>query len=800
MRLLAALLTLVSVACAQRWQDTCGRTQAGVLAARQALRDAAADSLVLLIASHPDDRYLLPTVWLRGNSGYRVAVLLVTRGGGGQNSMGPETGDALERIRTLETEAGCALAGADAWYLNRVDGGYRRSAEETFAEWGRQETLRELVRLLRAIRPDAVMTTHHGEEGHGHDLALIEVLPKAVELAGDPNYEVAGAPHDIPVFVLGGGSTVSTNALSIDVEALDPDRGESPRRTAYDILRGTHRSPGAPAPLESVFAPVLVFEPQKPAKVDGSGPRPLGLPSVFDEDRWPGLRERAVAIDEFLRTELPTSLLASEPPLEQVLAVLVELRELRATHAAAAKANNDTLARLDRRIEALERLALALALIQIEVETSPGAVAIEGEEFPCSVRVLTGGGEHPTVRAEGLRGVDVTLTPLGLSASQSSSSVAEATVRIPLSKRQTSDPMAALFTADRFHPPVSIRFWVTLRGVEIPVDVTVPVQQYPTVALSVVPRMLLLPSARNAVQFSVKVKRNTRLPVEGELEVRAPVGYSIDNDRHVVDLRDQRSDLVSFQVEAPMDGRTGVDVLRIRLGGTKVALPVHNVDVKVPSKLRVGVLRSNDDTLANVLGIGGLGLTWSELADADIAAADLSGYDTIVVDIRALRDRAAARHGFGRLLNFARGSGRRLVLFYQKDVEFHPKGEPFRGAPYEPFHISKNRVTRSDAPVKVLLPDHVLMTHPNIIQPSDWDGWEQERALYVPKVYSDDYEEVLEFGDPGQSLERGALLYARTGNGEYVYCSLALWRQLKKLHGGSVRMLVNLLTPKSTNG
>ena len=795
MRLLVALLSLASVACAQRWQDTCGRTPAGILAVRQATRDAAADSLVLLVASHPDDRYLLPTVWLRGKAGYRVAVLLATRGGGGQNSLGPETGDALERIRTLETEAGCALAGAEPWYLNRIDGGYRRSAAETFAEWGREETLRDLVRLLREIRPDAVMTTHHGEEGHGHDLALIELLPKAVELAANPDFQAPGQPHEIPVFLLGGGSTVSANALTIDADELDCDRGVALRRTAYDILRGTHLSPGKPAPLDAVFAPVLVFEPQKPAKVEGTGPRPLGLPSILDADRWPGAPERAASLDKFFRTELPALVLSPEPPVEQVLTVLRELRELHATHQAGATRSNDVLVRLDRRIQALERLALALALIQIEVETEPGVVAIEGEEFSCSVRLLIGRGELPAIRAEGLGGVDVTLTPLGLSASEASSSVVEAIVRVPLVKRRNSDPMAARFRADQFEPAVRIRFWVMLQGTEIPVDVTVPVEQHPTVELSVVPRMLLVPSARNTVQFSVRVKRNTRLPVEGDLEVRAPAGYAIDNDRHKVALREQRSDLISFKVEAPKDGRTGVDVLRIRLGGTKIALPVHNVDVKVPSKLRIGVLRSNDDTLANVLGNGGLGLDWSELADADIAAADLSGYDTIVVDIRALRDRPAARHGFGRLLNFAKGSGRRLVIFYQKDVEFHPKGEAFRGAPFEPFHISKSRVTRSDAPVHVLLPDHVLMTHPNIIQPSDWDGWEQERALYVPKVYSDDYEEILEFGDPGQSMERGALLYARTGDGEYVYCALALWRQLKKLHGGSVRMLVNMLTP-----
>lgn len=795
MRLLAALLSLLSVASAQRWQDTCGRTPAGILAVRQAMRDAAADSLVLMVASHPDDRYLLPTVWLRSNAGYRVAVLLATRGGGGQNSTGSETGDALERIRTLETEAGCVLAGAQAWYLNRIDGGYRRSAEETFAEWGREETLRDLVRLLREIRPDAVMTTHHGEEGHGHDLALIELLPMAVELAANPDFQVPGEPHEIPVFLLGGGSTVSGNALIIDAEELDADRGAALRRTAYDILSSTHLSPGKPAPLDAVFAPVLVFEPQEPTKVEATGPRPLGLPSILDSDRWPGAPERAASLDKFFRTELPALLLQPEPPVDQVLTVLRELRELRTAHKATVTPSDDALVRLDRRIHALEQLSLALALIQIEVETGPGAVAIEGEEFSCSVRLLTGRGERPSIRAEGLGGVEVTLTPLGLTANQASSSVAEAIVRIPLVKRRNNDSMAARFRADRFEAPVRIRFWVTLRGTEIPVDVTVPIEQHPTVELSVVPRMLLVPSARKVVQFSVRVKRNTRLPIEGDLEVRAPVGYSIDNDRRKVALRDQRSDLISFKVEAPKDGRTGVDVLRIRLGGTKVALPVHNVDVKVPPQLRIGVLRSNDDTLVNVLGIGGLGLNWSELADADIAAADLSGYDTIVVDIRALRDRPAARHGFRRLLEFAKGSGHRLVLFYQKDVEFHPKGEAFRGAPFEPFLISNSRITRSDAPVSVLLPDHVLLTHPNIIQPSDWDGWEQERALYVPKVYSDDYDEILEFGDPGQSLERGALLYARTGDGEYVYCALALWRQLKKLHAGSVRMLVNMLTP-----
>ena len=802
MRCLAAMLCLATVAVAQRWHDTCGRTPAGILAVRQAARDCAADSLVLLVASHPDDRYLLPSVWLRLAAGYRVAVLLATRGGGGQNSLGPETGDALERIRTLETEAGCALAGASVWYLNREDAGFCRSAEETYADWGREGTLRDLVRLLRQIRPDAVMTTHHAEEAHGHDLAIVDLLPKAVELAADAQYQVAGPPHETPVLLLGGGSTVTADAVRIDADQLDPDRGAALRRTAYDILRGTHVSPGAPAALDAVFAPVLVFEPQKPAQVTATSPRPLGLPSVLDADRWPGPPERAKVLDEFFRRELPHLLPSagrerSESPLAKVLSVLEELRGLRTAGEVATTPNQDVLIRLGRRIAALEQLALALDLVQIEVEAPPGAAAIAGEDLACTVRLLTGRGELPPLRAEGLDGVAVQLTPLGLSAPPASSSLAEAIVRIPRIRKHV-DPMAARFRADRFEPPVRIRFWVTLRGVEVPVVITVPVEQRAEVELSVVPRMLLLPHARTTVQFSVGVKRNSQFPVEWDLEVRGPADYAIAKDRHRVSLRDQRTDLFGFQVGAPRDRRTGVDELSIRFGGTTVSLPVHNIDVKVPPQLRVGVLRSLDDTLASVLGVGGLGLAWSELTDADIAAADLGAFDTIVVDIRALRDRPAVRNGFGRLLSFAKGAGHRLVIFYQKDVEFHPEGEAFRGAPFEPFHVGKNRVTRADAPVRVRMPRHVLMTEPNVIRPSDWDGWVQERALYLPGVYAEEYDQILEFGDPDQEVERGALLYARTGEGEYVYCALALWRQLKILHQGSVRILVNLLTPSRT--
>lgn len=792
MKTLLLLLLMTLALPAQRWAETCGRTPAGVEALQQSIQDLRADSLVLLVAAHPDDRYLLPAAWLRATFGLRVAVLLATRGGGGQNSSGPETGDALERIRTLETEAGCWRLGIDAWYLNRTDGGYRRSAEEAYAEWGREQTVRDLARLLRTIRPDAVMTTHHREELHGHDLALVELLPAAIAVAADATSDVVGEPHRITAFLTGATSTNTAATVIVDADRLDPVRGQTFRRIAYDVLRLAHVSPGAPSPIDSIFEASLRLEPVFPTPITPGGVRPFGLGSVFDAAIWPGDPARREPLATWFEQGLARRIQGGEDVRPEIAAVARELRQMLTTGAV----ERDARSRLVRRIDSLERLLLLLSQVQIEVDVPPGTAAIAGEEFVASVQVHTGAPLRVGLRASGLNGIDVELEPPEASRTSTSGWSTPAIVRVPLTGEETGDVMARSFHGDRFVAPVRLRFFVGLPELEVPIDVTLPIERRAAVEVSLVPRMLLLPSARKAVQFSVGVQRNTQFPVEGDLEVRAPAGYAVARDRQRVSLRDQRSDLLSFEVEAPADRRPGVDVLRVRLGTTKVTLPVHKVDVVVPPSLRVGVLRSRDDTLPSVLGVGGLGVAWSELTDADLAVADLGTFDTIVVDIRALRDRPAARRGFRRLLDFAEGRGHRLVLFYQKDVEFQPSGEAFLGAPF-PLQVGKARVTRADAPVRVLRPEHVLLRQPNVIRPGDWDGWEQERALYLPSLYAPQFEELLEIQDPGQPVERGALLHARTGQGEYVYCALALWRQLKKLHPGAVRLLANLVTPST---
>ena len=80
------------------------------------------------------------------------------------------------------------------------------------------------------------------------------------------------------------------------------------------------------------------------------------------------------------------------------------------------------------------------------------------------------------------------------------------------------------------------------------------------------------------------------------------------------------------------------------------------------------------------------------------------------------------------------------------------------------------------------------------MRPEDWDGWVQERGLYFPDAWAPEYEPILAVQDPGHPAERGALLYARYGAGQIIYCALALYRQLDSLHPGAVRLFANLVS------
>ena len=111
-----------------------------------------------------------------------------------------------------------------------------------------------------------------------------------------------------------------------------------------------------------------------------------------------------------------------------------------------------------------------------------------------------------------------------------------------------------------------------------------------------------------------------------------------------------------------------------------------------------------------------------------------------------------------------------------------------------PLTLSRDRVADENAVVTITNPRHTLLNFPNKIVPSDFDGWVQERGLYFPNEWSDDFTPILSCHDEGELQKEGSLLVAKYGKGNYIYTGLSLFRELPVGVPGAYRLLVNLIS------
>ncbi len=143
---------------------------------------------VLYLAAHPDDENTAVLATLSKGRNLRTAYLSITRGGGGQNLIGPELGDGLAAIRTQELLAARRLDGAEQFFTSAVDFGYSKTAEESLRLWRHDTVLGDVVRTIRTFRPDVILTRFppDARAGHGHHTASAMLAIEAFAAAADP--------------------------------------------------------------------------------------------------------------------------------------------------------------------------------------------------------------------------------------------------------------------------------------------------------------------------------------------------------------------------------------------------------------------------------------------------------------------------------------------------------------------------------------------------------------------------------------------------------------------------------------
>jgi LmbE family N-acetylglucosaminyl deacetylase/CRP-like cAMP-binding protein len=144
---------------------------------------------VLHVGAHPDDEDSGLLAYLAHGLCVRTVYWSATRGEAGQNRLNSYRGEALGVFRSWESEDARAIDGAEALFGPFYDFGYSKSGTDTLARWGREAVLREIVRAIRLVQPEIVISRWTGQaaDEHGHHQAVGEVMAEAFRAAGDPN-------------------------------------------------------------------------------------------------------------------------------------------------------------------------------------------------------------------------------------------------------------------------------------------------------------------------------------------------------------------------------------------------------------------------------------------------------------------------------------------------------------------------------------------------------------------------------------------------------------------------------------
>jgi LmbE family N-acetylglucosaminyl deacetylase len=155
----------------------------------RALADGTVDLDLLYIGAHPDDEAWTLAALGQWNEyqGQQAGVITITRGEGGGNAVGLEEGPPLGLIRETEERTAVGYAGIEhVFNLDAVDFFYTLSAPLSYDVWGGAEVLSRVIRVVRATRPDVIVTMNpsavQGNHGNHQQAAMFAV--EAYLLAG----------------------------------------------------------------------------------------------------------------------------------------------------------------------------------------------------------------------------------------------------------------------------------------------------------------------------------------------------------------------------------------------------------------------------------------------------------------------------------------------------------------------------------------------------------------------------------------------------------------------------------------
>jgi LmbE family N-acetylglucosaminyl deacetylase len=776
---------------------------------------------VLYVAAHPDDENTRLIAYFANDELMRTAYLSATRGDGGQNLIGPEIREELGLIRTQELLAARRTDGGQQFFSRANDFGYSKNPEETFNIWDRDQVLADFVWAFRKFKPDVIVTRFSDTgRSHGHHTASAILAREAFSLSGDEtaypdqlDYVDTWQPKKIfwntGWWWFRDSGMDTTDLVTINVGGYNPLLGESYSEIAARS-RSMHKSQG----FGSSGSRGDQTEYLQQWEGEESDSPFSGIETSWD--RIKGTEEVSFFINKAIEAydeRNPSSIVAPLMGARNALKKIdnefwreIKLKEIDDLIVATTglylslTSEEDNYAIGDSisiSLEAVNRSNVDMKIEQIKFRNWANPVFISApllnnKPFASEMNFQLSDGmkfSHPYwLRDQGTLGM-YTVNDQEFIGKPENDPAIEGIVSISLSGA----------TIDLSVPVVFKR--------TDPVDgeVTEPISIGPPVMVNVSGGVLVF-GDNQPKSVDVRViagKANT----SGTVSLSTPEGWKVSPSSYSFELGIKREEQIfTFEVTPPSNASEGFITTDAQINGRSYSKGLSVIDYDhIPKQTlypdsKVKVVRLDIKKKGNLIGyidgagdaipdnLAQIGYQVETLGKDDVTPDNLKKYDAVILGIRAFNTVDWLSYKNQDLFDYVKQGGNLIIQYNTSHRLVTEEIAPFK------LKLSRDRVAVEEAPVEILAFDHPVMNSPNSISDKDFENWVQERGLYFPDEWSEEFTPILKSNDPGESPKSGGLLVAKYGEGYYVYSGYSWFRELPAGVPGAYRIFVNLIS------
>jgi len=785
---------------------------------------------VLYVAAHPDDENTRLISYMSNQVKARTAYLSLTRGDGGQNLIGPEIRELLGVIRTQELLAARSVDGGEQRFTRANDFGYSKHPEETLNIWDKDQVLSDVILAIRQFKPDIIINRFdHRTPGttHGHHTTSAMLSVEAFDLANNPNiypeqdktygtWQPKRQFFNTSWWFYGSEENFEkadkSKLLNFDIGVYYPSKGLSNNEIAA-LSRSKHLCQG--------FGALTQRGSQTEYIELINGDLPKDKTNLFEgiDTSWNRVKGGKTIGDILKNVEANFNFENPSTHVKDLLLARQLIQQL----------DNEYW----KNYKTQEIDAIIEACLGLYLEASASTpTASPGETITINLEAVNRSPINMELVSYQLS-TDKIATLKALPLKNNDKQNLEQSLTIP-KDMQPSSPywlnkkgtlgMYKVEDKNLIGKPetprlISVTFNLTINNQ--PFSVTKPIvyryskpdkgelyrpfEIIPEASAKISEKVIIFDTDQQK-DISVIVKAG-RDNLNGFVQIAHPNNWSVFPEKQNIDIKYKgETQTLTFTVIPPKNQNEGLITPMVHVGEDVYTRELVEIDyehipyqtVVLPSESKVVRLdiKKRGENIAYIEGAGDvvpeslrqIGYNVMVLNPEDITIERLSAFDAVVVGIRAYNILDELKFKQQILLDFVENGGNMIVQYNTNRGLKVDNLSPFE------LKVSRDRVTDENAEVTLLAKNHPVLNYPNQITKADFEGWTQERGLYFPNQWSNEFTPILSMHDKGETAKQGSLLVAKHGKGHYIYTGLSFFREFPAGVSGAYRLFANMLS------